>query len=63
MIKDVCAVISQNKNALMLISVTFYILALFSVLSGHSFAFSTFVTAALYHYTNTLYLLNSVVLK
>lgn len=47
MIKDVCAVISQNKNALMLISVTFYILALFSVLSGHSFAFATFVTTVL----------------
>ena len=47
MIKDVCAVISHNKNALMLISVTFYILALFSVLSGHSFAFTTLITAIL----------------
>ena len=47
MIKDVCAVISHNKNALMLISVTFYILALFSVLSGHSLAFATLITAIL----------------
>ncbi len=47
MIKDVCAVISHNKNALMLISVTFYILALFSVLSGHSFVFATLITAIL----------------
>lgn len=47
MFKDVCAAISQNKNALMLISVIFYILALFSILSGHSLLFSILITLTL----------------
>lgn len=47
MFKDVCIAISQNKNALMLISVIFYILALFSVLSGHVLMFTSLITIML----------------
>lgn len=47
MLKDFCENLSQNKNLLMFISVSVYILALFSVLSGLSLIFATVFTAIL----------------
>lgn len=47
MLKDIYVILSQNKNILMLITVFVYILALFSVLSGHSIFFAALITIAL----------------
>lgn len=44
MIRDLCRKICLNKNVLMLITVGFYILALYSALSGIAFEFALCLT-------------------
>ena len=46
MLRDLCSHICQNKNVLMLVTAGVYILALFSVLSGHTLLFSILITVA-----------------
>lgn len=45
MLKNLCSIIYQNKNILMLVTVVIYILALYSALSEHTLVFAILFTA------------------
>lgn len=47
MLKNICSTITHNKNILMLVTVSIYILALFGVLSGQTIIFSTIIITLL----------------
>lgn len=47
MLKDLCSLICQNKNLLMLVTVIIYILALYATLSEHLLLFAILLTAGL----------------